>query len=101
MPGGMDHKRREGRDGVLLPLGKLAIHQTSRAVRYVPATHKRCDTNINHHKFSHEIKVKVPAKSHCACCKGYHYQKEECNCGEVLVIRAWLNQHRGTHTSRI
>lgn len=37
----MDHKRRDGHEGVMSPPGNLAIDQTSRAVRYVPATHKR------------------------------------------------------------
>jgi hypothetical protein len=43
MPQGIDHKRKDGHEGVTSPLGKLAIDQTSRAVRYVPATHKRYD----------------------------------------------------------
>lgn len=73
-------------DGVLFPLGKLAIHQTSRAVKYVPSTHKHCNPYINY-KFGYVTRVHLPAKNDCAGRKGYEDHEEDRNC-EVLVIRA-------------
>lgn len=94
----MDCKRTGGHEGVPLPLDKLAIHQTSQVVRYVPAKHKHYNINISHDQLSDGTRVHVPAKSDCTCCKGDHYQEENCNCGQVRIITVWLNQHRNTHT---
>ena len=95
----MHHIRRDGREGVENPLGKLAIDQTSRAVRYVPATHKCYNTRLVIN-LAMRSKSKYRPRATARVVRVVIIKKNNAT-GGVPIIRAWLNQCRDTYTARI
>lgn len=87
----MDHKRTEGREGVFLPLGKLAIHQTSQVVKYVPAKHKRYNTTLATIILAMRSEFKYRPRTTARVVRVITITKKIVT-GEVQILRAWLNR---------